>query len=172
MRTMAVAVPPGVLFRNSKEKTIRKFFIENNYLDSVISLPANLFDGTSIPTVILVFKKSRNFKDILFIDASNDFEKIKGQNILRKRDIDKIINAYAGRNEIEKYSVNVSIEKIRKNEYNLNITRYIDTFVEKDPIDVEKLYHRLDQIGQELNAVNSGIKFFEEKLDIDLHLLD
>ena len=73
---------------------------------------------------------------------------------------------------VEKYSVNVPIEKIRDNEYNLNITRYIDTFVEKDPIDVEKLYHRLDQIGQELNAVNSGIKFFEEKLDIDLHLLD
>ena len=170
--TMAVAVPPGVLFRNSKEKRIRKFFIENNYLDSVISLPANLFDGTSIPTVILVFKKSRSIKDILFIDASNDFEKIKGQNILKKRNVDKIISVYTSRNEIQKYSVNVSIEKIRENDYNLNITRYIDTFDEKGPIDVEKLYCRLDQIGLELREVNSGIKFFEEKLDIDLHLLD
>ena len=170
--TMAIAVPPGVLFRNSREKEIRKFFIENNYLDAVIGLPSNLFDGTSISTVILVFKKYRIFDNILFIDASKGFKKIKGQNKLRKEDIEKIITVYAKRSEIEKYSTNVSIEKIAENEYNLNIPRYIDTFVEKDPIDVDKLYHRLDQISYELRDVNSGIKFFEEKLDIDLHLLD
>ena len=170
--TMAVAVPPGVLFRNSKEKKIRKFFIENNYLDSVIALPANLFDGTSIPTVILVFKKSRIFDDILFIDASNDFKKIKGQNILRKRDVEKIINVYDSRSEINKYSANVSIDKIRENDFNLNIPRYIDTFVEKEPIDVDKLYSRLDQIHHELNNINSGIGLSKDKLNLDFKLLD
>ena len=170
--TMAIAVPPGVLFRNSKEKEIRKFFIDNNYLDAVIGLPANLFYGTSIPTVILVFKKSRIFDNILFIDASKEFKKQKGPNKLRQKDIEKIISVYASRSEIEKYSANVSFEKIRENEYNLNIPRYIDTFVEKEPIDVDKLYHRLDQIADELKDVNSRIEFIGERLNINLNLLD
>ena len=170
--TMAVAVPPGVLFRNSKEKRIRKFFIENNYLDAVISLPSNLFDGTSIPTVILVFKKSRKFNDILFIDASNDFKKIKGQNILRKRDVEKIISVYDSRSEINKYSSNVSIDQIIENDFNLNIPRYIDTFVEKEPIDVDKLYSRLDQINYELDIINSGIEYSKSRLNLDFKLLD
>lgn len=170
--TMAIAVPPGVLFRNSKEKEIRKYFIENNYLDSVILLPSNLFYGTSIAAVILVFKKSRIYDNVLFIDASNEFKKSKKQNRLRPQDIEKIISTYASRNEIKKYSTNVSIDKIRENEYNLNIPRYIDTFVEKEPIDVDKLYDRLEQISYELENVNAGIDLSSERLNINLKLLD
>ena len=170
--TMAVAVPPGVLFRNSREKKIRKYFIDNNYLDSVILLPANLFYGTSIAAVILVFKKSRIYDNVLFIDASKDYKKAKKQNRLRPQDIEKIISTYSSRTEIEKYSTNVSIEKIRDNEYNLNIPRYIDTFVIKDPIDVDKLYDRLEQISYELKNVNADIDLSKERLNIDFKLLD
>ena len=131
-----------------------------------------MFDGTSIPTVILVFKKSRKFNDILFIDASNDFKKIKGQNILRKRDVEKIISVYDSRSEINKYSSNISIDQIRENDFNLNIPRYIDTFVEKEPIYVDKLYSRLDQINYELDIINSGIEYSKSRLNLDFKLLD
>jgi len=104
--TMAMVLPHGALFRGSAEQHICRYLIENkNFLDAVIGLPANIFYGTSIPTCILVFKKCReNPNDILFIDASNDFEKVKKQNVLRKVDIDKIITHYRNRNGLEKYS--------------------------------------------------------------------
>ena len=122
--------------------------------------------------MILVFKKSRIYDNVLFIDASKDYKKAKKQNRLRPQDIEKIISTYSSRTEIEKYSTNVSIEKIRDNEYNLNIPRYIDTFVIKDPIDVDKLYDRLEQISYELKNVNADIDLSKERLNIDFKLLD
>ncbi len=144
---MATVAPLGVLFRGSGEKVIREHLIEvKDCLDAVIGLPANLFFGTGIPACILVFKKSRKNKDILFIDASREFEKVKTQNKLTQENIDKILNTYKNREEIDKYSRNVSIEEIKENDFNLNLPRYIDTFEEEEEIDIDAVNKELAEI--------------------------
>jgi type I restriction enzyme M protein len=152
--TLAVLMPHGVLFRGGAEGHIRQYLIkELNCLDAVIGLPANIFYSTGIPTCVLVFKKCRkNLDDILFIDASNDFEKVKTTNIIRPEDTAKIIDAYLTRKDIEKYAKVASIESIRANVYNLNIPRYVDTFEAEEQID-------LDTIVTELKALDiAGIE--------------
>ncbi|WP_066875277.1 type I restriction-modification system subunit M [Clostridium mediterraneense] len=150
--TMAVVLPHGVLFRGAAEGVIRKYLIEQrNCLDAVIGLPANIFFGTSIPTVILVFKKNRKSLDnIMFIDASNEFEKGKNQNVLRDCDVEKIVEAYKNRETIDKYSYVAKMEEIKENDYNLNIPRYVDTFEEEEEIDIK--------------AVQESIKARDEKI--------
>ncbi|MBR3214062.1 MAG: type I restriction-modification system subunit M [Methanosphaera sp.] len=157
--TLAVVLPHGVLFRGAAEGTIRKYLIkELNYLDAVIGLPKNIFYGTSIPTCILVFKKYREHKqDILFIDASEHYEKVKNQNKLRAEDIDKIVTTYAERKTIDKYSYIATLEEIEENDYNLNIPRYVDTFEEEEPIDLDKLVEELEQIEKEIREVDEKI---------------
>jgi len=157
--TMAVVLPHGVLFRGSSEGHIRKYLIEDkNYLDAVIGLPANIFYGTSIPTCILVFKKCReDSQNVLFIDASNEFEKAKNQNYLTDKNIEKIISTFKNRTALEKYSYNASLDEIKENDYNLNIPRYVDTFEEEEPID-------LDAVSNELQALESEIKLTDESI--------
>lgn len=155
--TMAIVLPHGVLFRGAAEGKIRETLIGKNYIDTIIGLPANLFYGTSIPTVILVLKKNRENKDILFIDASNDFEKIKNQNNLRDEDIDRIIKTYKERKDVEKYAHLASIEEIRENDFNLNIPRYVDTFEEKEPIDLEEINKLLEQDNKEIAELEAEI---------------
>lgn len=155
--TMAIVLPHGVLFRGAAEGKIRETLIGKNYLDTIIGLPANLFYGTSIPTVILVLKKNRENKDILFIDASNDFEKSKNQNNLRDEDIDKIIKTYKERKDIEKYAHLASIEEIRENDFNLNIPRYVDTFEEEEAIDLEEINMLLEQDNKEIAELEAEI---------------
>lgn len=151
--TMAVVLPHGVLFRGASEGAIRKYLIEKrNVLDAVIGLPANIFFGTSIPTVILVFKKNRkNTDNIMFIDASNEFEKGKNQNLLRDSDVDKIIETYAKRENVDKYAYVASIEEIKENDYNLNIPRYVDTFEEEEPVDIKEVQGRLKAREEKIN---------------------
>lgn len=150
--TMAIVLPHGVLFRGASEGKIRKNIIDNNLLDAVIGLPANLFYGTSIPTCVLVFKgrEARKNKDILFIDASNEFEKGKNQNKLSPENINKIIETYCNREDIEKYSHVASLDEIKQNDYNLNIPRYVDTFEQEEVIP-------LSQVAQELADVKAEI---------------
>ena len=162
--TMAIVLPHGVLFRGAAEGHIRQTVIEKNYLDTVIGLPANLFYGTGIPTTILVFKKNRQNKDILFIDASRDFEKDKNQNKLSDMHIEKIISAYKARQDIEKYAYVASIEEIKKNDFNLNIPRYVDTFEEEEQID-------LDLVLQQLAEDNREIARLEQEIQQQLRLL-
>lgn len=166
--TMGIVLPHGVLFRGAAEGTIREYLVdEKNYLDAVIGLPANIFYGTSIPTCILIFKKCREQnQDVLFIDASKDFEKVKNQNKLRPEDIDKIVNTYANREEIEKYSHKASMEEIRENDFNLNIPRYVDTFEEEEPIDLDEVCDELQQIAIEMEEVDKEIKKFCDELGI------
>lgn len=166
--TMGIVLPHGVLFRGAAEGTIRKYLVgEKNYLDAVIGLPANIFYGTSIPTCILVFKKCReDDADVLFIDASKDFEKVKNQNKLRAEDIEKIVNTYVNREEIEKYSHNASLEEIKENDFNLNIPRYVDTFEEEEPIDLDEVVSELKKINKEMKDVDSEIKKYCEELGI------
>lgn len=157
--TMAVVLPHGVLFRGGAEGTIRKYLIENkNYLDAVIGLPANIFYGTSIPTCILVFKKCREDSEhVLFIDASNEFEKIKSQNYLTEENVEKIIDTFKSRESIEKYSYLATLQEIADNDYNLNIPRYVDTFEEEDVID-------LDAVSNELVAIEADMKITDEEI--------
>lgn len=157
--TMAIVLPHGVLFRGASEGKIRKNIIDNNLLDTVIGLPANLFYGTSIPTCVLVFKgrEARKNKDILFIDASDDFEKGKNQNKLTADNIYKIIETYNKRENIPKYAHVASLDEIKGNDYNLNIPRYVDTFEEEEVIP-------LSRIAQELSNVKADIEISTDNL--------
>ena len=166
--TMAVVLPHGVLFRGAAEATIRKYLIEEkNYLDAVIGLPSNVFYGTGIPAAVLVFKKCReDDKEVYFIDASKYFEKIKNQNRLRDEDVDRIINAYATREEIEKFAHAATLDEIRENDYNLNIPRYVDTFEEEEPIDLGALVKELERIEENMKAIDTEIEKYCGELGI------
>lgn len=133
---MTIVLPHGVLFRGGEEAVIRKNLIEKNNIDAIIGLPANIFFGTGIPTIIMVLKKSRANDDILIIDASKGFIKEGKNNKLRARDIKKIVDCYENRADIEKFSRKISRDEIRKNDYNLNIPRYVDSSEEADKVDV------------------------------------
>ena len=161
--TMAIVLPHGVLFRGAAEGKIRQTIIEKNYLDAVIGLPANLFYGTSIPTTILVFKKNRTTRDVLFIDASNEFEKGKNQNNLSDENITKIIETYRNRQDVDKYAHVASIEEIKENDYNLNIPRYVDTFEEEEELDLDEINRMLEQDNQEIAQLEKEIA---EQLDL------
>lgn len=165
---MAVVLPHGVLFRGSAELHIRKYLIENkNYLDAVIGLPANIFYGTSIPTCILVFKKCReNPEDILFIDASNDFEKVKNQNVLRDKHINKIIDTYRSRSVIDKYSYVASLKEVADNEYNLNIPRYVDTFEEEEEIDINEVMKSIKELEAKRAELDKEIEGYFKELGL------
>ncbi|ASA25700.1 type I restriction-modification system subunit M [Paenibacillus donghaensis] len=155
--TMGIVLPHGVLFRGAAEGVIRQTIIEKNYLDTVIGLPANLFYGVSIPTIILVLKKNRKAKDILFIDASNEFEKGKNQNKLTGKNINKIIETYRNRVDIDKYAHVASLEEIKENEFNLNIPRYVDTSQEEQTIDLAEVNKLLEQDKQEIAELEAKI---------------
>jgi type I restriction enzyme M protein len=168
--TMATVLPHGVLFRGAAEGVIRKYLIkELNYLDAVIGLPANIFYGTSIPTCILVFKKCREADDnIVFIDASGDEHFIKNgkQNELRDEDVEMIVNTYRKRETIDKYSYVATLEEIAENDYNLNIPRYVDTFEEEEPIDLNQVAEHLITFDNELEDINNEIIGFCNELGI------
>ena len=165
--TMAVVLPHGVLFRGASEGVIRKYLIEDrNALDAVIGLPANIFFGTSIPTVILVFKKCRENNDILFIDASNEFEKGKNQNNLTDAHVEKIVDTYVKRETIDKYSYQASMDEIKENDYNLNIPRYVDTFEEEEAIDLQVVSDRIAKIDEEIASIDNELAVYLKELGL------
>jgi len=166
--SMAIVLPHGVLFRGAAEGHIRKYLIEDrNYLDAVIGLPANIFYGTSIPTCVLVFKKCREDSDnVLFIDASNEFDKAKNQNYLTEENVQKIIDTYTHREAIEKYSHLASMAEIKENDYNLNIPRYVDTFEEEEPVDLTAVSSQLQALETEMTTTDATIAKFCEELGI------
>lgn len=155
--TMAIVLPHGVLFRGAAEGTIRQKLLEDGSIYAVIGMPANLFFGTSIPTTVIILKKNRTTRDVLFIDASNDFIKGKNQNKLSKENIEKIVSAYVERKEIDKFAYLASFEKIKENDYNLNIPRYVDTFEEEDPIDMANVGKEIKQIREEKQALEKSL---------------
>jgi len=166
--TMAIVLPHGVLFRGAAEGHIRKYLIEDrNYLDAVIGLPSNIFYGTSIPTCILVFKKCReDSENVLFIDASNHFEKAKNQNYLRSKDIEKIVSTYTDRKTEDKYSYIASLDEIKENDYNLNIPRYVDTFEEEEPVDLDVVSKELKALEIDMKDTDKTIASFCDELNI------
>ena len=194
--TMACVLPHGVLFRGAAEGHIRKFLIEEkNYLDAVIGLPANIFYGTSIPTCVLVLKKNRissasmldsntrsealegRSNNILFIDASAHFEKVKTQNVLLPEHIDKIVSTYraychaeqseASPAAIDKYSHVATLDEVKENDYNLNIPRYVDTFEEEEPIDITAVAKSIKQLDHDMQQTDEVIAGFCNELGIE-----
>lgn len=166
--TMACVLPHGVLFRGAAEEHIRRYLIEDcNWLDAVIGLPANIFYGTGIPTCILVLKKQReNPDDILFIDASQHFEKVGNQNQLRVDDIERIVSAYRKRESIEKFSHVAELSEVEENDYNLNIPRYVDTFEEEEPVDLAEVSEKLVALENEMGETDKVIAGFCQELGI------
>ena len=148
--TMGIVLPHGVLFRGAAEGTIRQVLLENGAIDAVIGLPPNIFYGTSIPTVVLILKKNRAKRDVLFIDASGGFEKQKNQNSLRSSDIKKIVDTYKNRESIPKYAHLAEYEEIVRNDYNLNIPRYVDTFEEEAQIDIVALSNEMTDLNLQI----------------------
>lgn len=149
---MATILPHGVLFRGSSEGKIRQQIIDMNLLDAVIGLPEGLFFGTGIPACVMVFKKDRKKKDVLFIDASGEenYEKGKNQNKLREEDIEKIVKTFEEWGTVNKYSYVATLDEIKENEYNLNIPRYVDTFEEERSVDMDAVKKNIMDIKQEL----------------------
>lgn len=167
--TMACVLPHGVLFRGAAEGRIRELLIkEKNYLDAVIGLPANIFYGTGIPTCILVVKKDRKANDdVLFIDASQHFEKVKTQNYLTEEHIQKIITTYRERITEDKYSYAAPLSEIAENDYNLNIPRYVDTFEEEEAVDLDTVSIELKELSEAIKNTDETIKGFCDELGID-----
>ncbi|MDY5437155.1 N-6 DNA methylase [Peptostreptococcus porci] len=136
--TMVMVLPHGVLFRGQTEGEIRKYLLRENYIDAIIGLPEHMFQNTGIPVCLVIFRKNRSEKNVLFIDASKEFIKVNKFNKLEEKHIEKIVSVYKNRLEVEKYSHIATYEEIEKNEFNLSIPRYVDTFEheECDPLDV------------------------------------
>ncbi|MGL6102872.1 MAG: N-6 DNA methylase, partial [Exiguobacterium acetylicum] len=155
--TMAIVLPHGILFRGAAEGVIRKKLLEDGSIDAVIGLPGNMFFGTSIPTTVVILKKNRETRDVLFIDASKDFVKEKNQNKLSNDHIDRIVETYKKRETVEKYAYVASFDEIQENDFNLNIPRYVDTFEEEEQID-------LATIGKELKSIREKKEELEASL--------
>lgn len=148
--TMGIVLPHGVLFRGAKEGKIRQKLLEDNRIDAVIGLPANIFHSTGIPTLIMILKKHKTTDDVLFIDASNEFEKGKNQNNLTNENIQKIVETYQNRQDVDKYAHVASRNEIKENDYNLNIPRYVDTFEPEPEIDLEEVNQKLAKVDVEI----------------------
>lgn len=151
--TMAIVLPHGVLFRGAAEGKIREKLLRAGNIYAVIGLPANLFYNTSIPTCIIVLKKHRDGRDVLFIDASKKFNKGKKQNEMLDEHIDEVMNLYTKRETVEKEAFLASFEDIEKNDFNLNIPRYVDTFEEEEPIDLNALLTDMKKTDEEIEKV-------------------
>jgi len=172
---VGVVVPHGVLFRSSAEGIIRRKFIENNILEAVIGLPAQLFFGTGIPAAILIFNKGRKpwdeaetirDKHVLFIDASREYFDGKKQNRLREQDIEKIVATFRDFKEIEKYSHLAPLEEIIEAEFNLNIPRYVDTFEEEEDVDITAVQKEIKQIETELTDTQKELDKYLSELGL------
>lgn len=155
--TMAIVLPHGVLFRGAAEGTIREILLKKGAIYAVIGLPANMFYNTSIPTCIIVLKKHREGRDVLFIDASNLYEKEKKQNVMKDEHIDKVLEIYKDRKTIDKVSYLASYEDIEANDFNLNIPRYVDTSEEEEAIDLKQLTANIKETNNSIKEANSNL---------------
>lgn len=163
--TMAIVLPHGILFRGAAEGVIRKKLLEDGSIDAVIGLPENMFFGTSIPTTVVILKKNRETRDVLFIDASREFEKGKNQNKLSIDNIDRIVETYKLRETVEKYAYVASFDEIKENDFNLNIPRYVDTFEKEKEIDLTSIGAEIKSIREKKNE----LEFSLQKMITSLH---
>lgn len=160
---MGVVVPHGVLFRGSSEGKIRQQLIDENLLEAVIGLPEKLFYGTGIPAAILIFNKDKSDESVIFIDASREFKAGKNQNLLTEDNIAKIVATYKASESVDKYAYVASLDKIKENDYNLNIPRYVDTFEEVEEIDLMVVRAEREHLKTQLTELETELaKYLEE----------
>jgi type I restriction enzyme M protein len=165
---MAIILPHGVLFRGGAEERIRTKLLKDGHIDTVIGMPANLFYSAAIPVCILVLKKCKKPDDVLFINAAEHFEKGKKQNQLKPEHIQKIIDAYQNRSEEPRYSRRVPMAEIEKNDYNLNISRYISTAVAETEIDLQATNQQLIAIEKDIQSARDKHNAFLKELGLPL----
>jgi type I restriction enzyme M protein len=161
---MGVVVPHGVLFRGAAEGKIRTKLIEENLLDTVIGLPEKLFYGTGIPAAILIFRKNKSDKDVLFIDASREYRDGKNQNFLTEEHLSKIINTCKARETVDKYAYLATLDEIKENDFNLNIPRYVDTFEEEEEIDLMEVLKEREQLKGKLAELETEMAGYLKEL--------
>lgn len=164
--TCGVVVPHGVLFRGDSEGRIRKAMIEENLIHAIVGLPANLFYGAGISAALVIFKKGRKQNDVLIIDASKEYLEGKKQNKLRDEDISKILSIYKKRTSVDKYSYLATTKELQKNDFNLNISLYIDTSDAEEKIDIREVQIEIEKIEVELKEVRSKMKIFLKELGV------
>lgn len=155
---MAIVLPHGVLFRGNAEGKIRKHLLEEGAIDTIIGMPANIFYNTSIPTTVIILKKNRTNRDVLFIDASQEFDKGKNQNTMTDEHIRKILDAYIERPEkIDKFAYLASYEEIKENDFNLNIPRYVDTFEEEEVVPLSEIVTNIKATEKEIEEATKEL---------------
>lgn len=161
---MAIVLPHGVLFRGNAEKKIRQHLLEEGAIDTVIGLPANIFFNTSIPTTVIILKKDRTNRDVLFIDASQEFDKGKNQNTMTEAHIDKILETYTKRETVDKFAYLASFEEIKDNDYNLNIPRYVDTFEEEEVTPLSEIAQKMAELDAQIAETDRDLEAMLAKL--------
>lgn len=163
---VGVIAPHGVLFRGGAEGKIRRQLIEENLLEAVVGLPANLFYGTGIPAAILLFNRGKQTRDVLFIDASRGYEQDKNQNKLRAQDIEKIVETFDRFETVEKYAYRATFDEIAENDFNLNIPRYVDTFVDEEEVDIRAVQEEIEGLEKQLADVRAEMQRHLQELGI------
>ena len=163
---VGVVVPHGVLFRGGAEGKIRRRLIEENLLEAVIGLPEKLFFGTGIPAAVLLFNKRKTTKDVLFIDGSRECEESKRQNALRDEDVEKIAATCRTFETVDKYSYRTTVDEIAENDFNLNISRYVDTFEEEEPVDIAAVQQEIETLELELASVRGDLDGYLKELGL------
>jgi len=163
---VGVVVPHGVLFRGGSEAVIRRRLIEENLLDGVIGLPANLFFGVGIPAALLFFRRDKEDDSVFFIDASREFEKGRNQNRLRDEDIERIVETWRAREDVDKYAYRATVDEVRGNDFNLNIPLYVDTFEEEEPVDLAAVKGEIERLERELAGARAELEIALEELGL------
>jgi type I restriction enzyme M protein len=154
------------MYRGGAEKKIRKYLVDNNYVDCIIQLPSNLFFGTSIATCIMVMKKNKNDNKTLFIDASNECIKVTNNNKLTPENIERIVNIFADREEIQYFSHLASYEEITENDYNLSVSTYVEAEDTREKIDIVKLNAEIEEIVMREDELREAIRNIIEEIEV------
>ena len=165
--TAAIVCFPGIMYRGGAEKKIRKYLVDNNYIDCIIQLPSNLFFGTSIATCIMILKKNKADNKTLFIDATNECIKVTNNNKLTQENMDKIVETYAGRLETEHFSYLADYEEVADNDYNLSVSTYVEAEDTKEKIDIVKLNAEIEAIVKRENELRKAIDEIIAEIEVD-----
>lgn len=164
--TAAIVCFPGIMYRGGAEKKIRKYLVDNNFVDCIIQLPSNLFFGTNIATCIMVLKKGKTDNKTLFIDATNECIKVTNNNKLTPENIDKIVDTFAKREEVEYFSHLASFDEVEENDYNLSVSTYVEAEDTREKIDIVKLNAEIEEIVMREDELREAIRNIIEEIEV------